>query len=159
MQTFVGSLDTMFGGFRQRAEATYRLLQADGHGVPGGGRAGAGRPARGRLLHRTAGGREHAPGRPDPEPRAPGPVPELSAEKALAAAEELDADSPDPRLAAGLLRLHAERMRLSARERRLAERFTASQPNVAVAEIPAQSGDIHDLEGLRLAGDLLADGG
>ena len=30
MQTFVAALDTIFGGFRQRAEATYALLQADG---------------------------------------------------------------------------------------------------------------------------------
>src|SRR6266487_2632322 len=29
-QTFVTALDTMFGGFRERAEATYRLLQAPG---------------------------------------------------------------------------------------------------------------------------------
>ena len=30
VQTFVAALDTMFGGFRERAEATYRLLQAPG---------------------------------------------------------------------------------------------------------------------------------
>ena len=30
VQSFVSALDTMFGGFRERAEATYRLLQADG---------------------------------------------------------------------------------------------------------------------------------
>src|ERR1700758_559423 len=29
-QTFVTALDTMFGGFRERAESTYRLLQAPG---------------------------------------------------------------------------------------------------------------------------------
>jgi hypothetical protein len=29
-QTFVTAFDTMFGGFRERAEATYRLLQAPG---------------------------------------------------------------------------------------------------------------------------------
>src|SRR5690606_22676244 len=29
-QTFVAALDTMFGGFRERAETTYRLLQARG---------------------------------------------------------------------------------------------------------------------------------
>ena len=159
VQTFVVSLESMFGGFRQRAEETYQLLQADGTAFlvvaapePDALREAAyfterlaaeNMPLAGLILNRVH----------------PITVPELSAEKALAAAEELDADSPDPRLAAGLLRLHAERVRLSARERRLAERFTASQPNVAVAEIPAQSGDIHDLDGLRLAGDLLAGGG
>ena len=30
VQTFVAALDTMFGGFRERAEDTYRLLQAPG---------------------------------------------------------------------------------------------------------------------------------
>ena len=30
LQAFVAALDTLFGGFRQRAEATYSLLQADG---------------------------------------------------------------------------------------------------------------------------------
>src|SRR5260370_21637194 len=29
-QTFVTALDTMFGGFRERAETTYRLLQTPG---------------------------------------------------------------------------------------------------------------------------------
>src|SRR5262245_25966096 len=29
-QTFISAFDTMFGGFRERAEATYRLLQAPG---------------------------------------------------------------------------------------------------------------------------------
>src|SRR5690606_37310988 len=30
MQTFVAAFDTLFGGFRQRAEATFSLLQAEG---------------------------------------------------------------------------------------------------------------------------------
>jgi anion-transporting ArsA/GET3 family ATPase len=30
MQTFIAAFDTLFGGFRQRAEGTYALLQADG---------------------------------------------------------------------------------------------------------------------------------
>jgi anion-transporting ArsA/GET3 family ATPase len=156
VQTFVGSLESMFGGFRQRAEETYQLLQAEGTAFlvvaapePDALREAAyfterlaaeNMPLAGLILNRVH----------------PVTVPELSAEKALAAAEELDDDSPDRRLAAGLLRLHAERVRLSTRERRLADRFTASQPHVPVAEIPAQSGDIHDLEGLRLAGNLLA---
>jgi hypothetical protein len=84
-------------------------------------------------------------------------VPELSAERALSAAEQLDDSGADGRLAAGLLRLHAERVRLAAREKRLADRFTAAHPWVPVAEITAQPGDIHDLYGLRHAGDLLAE--
>ncbi|MBW8802276.1 MAG: ArsA family ATPase, partial [Catenulisporales bacterium] len=151
VQTFVGSLESMFGGFRQRAEETYQLLQAEGTAFlvvaapePDALREAAyfterlaaeSMPLAGLILNRVH----------------PVSVPELSAEKALAAAEELDGDSVDERLAAGLLRLHAERVRLAAREQRLAERFTASHPGVAVAEIPAQPGDIHDLDGLRVA--------
>ena len=30
MQTFIAAFDTLFGGFRQRAEATFSLLQAEG---------------------------------------------------------------------------------------------------------------------------------
>ena len=30
MQTFIAAFDTLFGGFRQRAESTYALLQAEG---------------------------------------------------------------------------------------------------------------------------------
>ncbi|MGI5339176.1 ArsA family ATPase [Streptomyces sp. CA-181903] len=59
-------------------------------------------------------------------------------------------------LAAGLLRLHAERMRVLTRERRTRDRFTALHPDVPVAEVPALPGDVHDLSGLRAIGDRLA---
>jgi anion-transporting ArsA/GET3 family ATPase len=156
VQTFVSAFETMFGGFRARADETYRLLQADGTAFlvvaapePDALREAAyfterlaaeKMPLAGMILnrvHRVA-------------------VPELSAERALSAAEELEDSDADGRLAAGLLRLHAERVRLVAREQRLAERFTAAHPGVPVAEIPAQPGDIHDLAGLRKAGELAA---
>ncbi|GAA3224752.1 hypothetical protein GCM10020256_33790 [Streptomyces thermocoprophilus] len=59
-------------------------------------------------------------------------------------------------LTAGLLRLHAERMQLLSRERRTRDRFTALHPEVAVAEVAALPGDVHDLTGLRDIGDRLA---
>ncbi len=66
-------------------------------------------------------------------------------------------DTPSAaRLAAGLLRLHAERMHVLARERRTRDRFTALHPEVPVAEIAALPGDVHDLAGLRAIGDRLA---
>ena len=37
-------------------------------------------------------------------------------------------------------------------QQRLAEHFTAAHPVVPVAEVPAQSQDVHDLEGLRSIG-------
>jgi hypothetical protein len=55
-----------------------------------------------------------------------------------------------------LLRLHADRARLVAREERLRRRFAAAHPRVPAAVVPALSTDVHDLEGLRLVGELLA---
>lgn len=60
------------------------------------------------------------------------------------------------RLTAGLLRLHAERMQVLARERRTRDRFTALHPEVPVAEVAALPGDVHDLAGLRAIGERLA---
>jgi hypothetical protein len=59
-------------------------------------------------------------------------------------------------LTAGLLRLHAERMQLLSREQRTRDRFTALHPEVAVTEVGALPGDVHDLTGLRDIGDRLA---
>ncbi|GAA4684362.1 hypothetical protein GCM10023347_44280 [Streptomyces chumphonensis] len=159
VQTFVAAMDTLFGGFRTRADATYRLLQAPGTAflVVAAPERDALReaayfverlhadrmPLAGLLLNRVHGSSAG----------------ELSAERALAAAETLeeDADGGAPhRLAAGLLTLHAERMRVIARERRMRDRFTALHPEVPVAEVAALPGDVHDLAGLRDIGDLLA---
>ncbi|MFF1543838.1 ArsA family ATPase [Streptomyces sp. NPDC058291] len=59
-------------------------------------------------------------------------------------------------LTASLLRLHAERMHLLFREQRTRDRFTALHPEVAVTEVAALPGDVHDLTGLRDIGDRLA---
>ena len=123
-QTFITAFDTMFGGFRERAEATYRLLQAPGHVVPGGRHAGAGRAARGVVLRRAAGRGADAAGRADPQPRAQRGRHRLSAARSLAAAETLEAVTrkrarsppfhPPAALTAAALRLHAERMNLGS---------------------------------------------
>ena len=85
----------------------------------------------------------------------PAPPGQLSAERALAAAEDL-ADGEQHPLTAGLLRVHADRMRRRERERALAGRFTGAHPEVPVAEVPALPQDVHDLDGLRLVGGGLA---
>jgi hypothetical protein len=72
----------------------------------------------------------------------------LSAERALAAAETLDA-LPEHELTARLLRLYADRVAAAARDRRLADRFISTHPAVAVAQAPAQPVDVCDLPGLR----------
>jgi anion-transporting ArsA/GET3 family ATPase len=101
------------------------------------------------------------------------PAARLSAARSLAAAETLESQDgqngsalprpgsievADGGVAAAALRLHAERMQLGKRERRLAEHFTSAHPAVPVAEVAAQPEDVHDLAGLRVIGQLLCDG-
>ncbi|MFJ8213834.1 ArsA family ATPase [Streptomyces sp. NPDC096033] len=223
VQTFVAAMDTMFGGFRTRADATFRLLQAPGTAFlvvaapePDALREAAyfverlaaeSMPLAGLVLNRVHGSDAR----------------QLSAERALAAAENLeeggivdqepgkaglrdatddgspavddadgdaeshaeDVDSaehaehaeaagnardaegtgspatgagPGDAVTAGLLRLHAERMQVIAREQRTRDRFTSLHPEVAVAEVAALPGDVHDLAGLRAIGERLAAG-
>ncbi|WP_188271125.1 MULTISPECIES: ArsA-related P-loop ATPase [unclassified Streptomyces] len=71
---------------------------------------------------------------------------------------EGDCDIDVRLLTAGLLRLHAERMRVLAREQRTRDRFTALHPEVSVAEVAALPGDVHDLAGLRAIGERLTAG-
>ena len=162
-QTFVSALDTMFGGFRERAESTYRLLQAPGTAflVVAAPEPDALReasyfverlddermPLAGLILNRV-----HT-----------SPAARLSAARSFAAAETLEmqvnqndigASSPNA-LTVAALRMHAERMQLGKRERRLAEHFTSAHPAVPVAEVAAQPEDVHDLAGLRVIGELL----
>ncbi len=174
VQTFVSALDTMFGGFRERAEYTYQLLRAPGTAflVVAAPEDDALReasyfverldtermPLAGLLLNRVQ--------------RLP--AAHLSAARSLAAAEVLqpaEADDADSGPAGGgsddaadsgrvlaiaALRLHADRMELAATQRRAAEHFVAAHPLVPVAEIPAQPEDVHDLEGLRQIGQAFA---
>ncbi|WP_228995151.1 ArsA family ATPase [Streptomyces sp. DH8] len=238
VQTFVAAMDTMFGGFRSRADATYKLLQAPGTAflvVATPERdalreaayfverlAAEDMPLAGLVLNRVHGSEaarlsseqalaaaenlddarivDQEAGKaglgdreaPDPAPAASGPTePPLSPEAEQAsgpepAPEHQDttatpdgndtAGEPDAadetadtgsdigigigieELTAGLLRLHAERMQVVAREDRTRHRFTALHPEVAVTAVAALPGDVHDLDGLRAIGDRLADG-
>ncbi|HYJ77738.1 MAG TPA: ArsA family ATPase [Actinomycetes bacterium] len=155
LQAFIAALDTMFGGFRERADATYRLLQASGTSfvvvaAPERDalreasyfveRLGEERmPLAGLVLNRV-----HSSG-----------AASLSAARATAGAETLE-DAKEHPVTAGILRLHARRMRLVEREQSLRGRFTAAHPRVPVVDVAAQPGDVHDLDGLRLVGDSLA---
>ena len=60
----------MFGGFRERADATYAAAQGARHGVPRGRRARAGRAARGVVLRRAARRGADAAGRAGAQPGA-----------------------------------------------------------------------------------------
>jgi anion-transporting ArsA/GET3 family ATPase len=157
VQAFVAALDTVFGGFRERAEQTYHLLQAEGTAfvvvaapAPDALReasyfverlAGEGMPLAGLVLNRVT--LAHAE--------------DLSAERAQAGAEEL-AEAGEHALTAGLLEVHADRMRRRDRERALSGRFTGAHPTVPMVEVAARAEDVHDLGGLREIGISLAKG-
>lgn len=157
LQTFVTALDTVFGGFRQRAQQTYSLLKADGTAFlvvaapePDALREAEyfverlsedGMPLAGLVINRAS----------------PEPAGDLSADEAMTAVERLRrADGTS--VAAGLLRLHADRVRMVQRERTLRDRFATAHPQVETVVVPALAGDVHDLDGLRRVGTLLADG-
>jgi anion-transporting ArsA/GET3 family ATPase len=155
-QTFVTAFDTMFGGFRERAEATYRLLQAPGTSflVVAAPEPDALReasyfverldeermPLAGLILNRV----HSSPGT------------KLSAARSLAAAETLEGMTGGYAITAAALRLHAERMNLGEREQRVAGAFMSAHPAVPVAEVTALPVDVHDLAGLRRIGESLA---
>ena len=152
---FVAALETMFGGFRARAEETYRLLGDPGTSfiVVAAPEAAAlreasyfvdrldaeGMPLAGLVVNRM----HHS----DAEA--------LNIERSLAAAENLEEHGEHP-LAAAVLRIHADRVRLASREARLRERFTSAHPDTPIVEVEALSEDVHDLVGLREIGDALA---
>ncbi|MEU2505008.1 ArsA family ATPase [Streptomyces sp. NPDC007863] len=226
VQTFVAAMDTMFGGFRTRADATYRLLQAPGtaflvvaaperdalreaayfverlaaEGMPlaglvlnrvhgtGAGRLSAERARaaaenldEGRMVDQgpgKTGGRGVPATSSEPSYSAtaaafPARTPAASEAAPTADATEDHSGTAGPetgpdagtvpetdpdiaRLTAGLLRLHAERMRVLAREQRTRDRFTALHPEVPVTEVAALPGDVHDLAGLRAIGERLS---
>jgi anion-transporting ArsA/GET3 family ATPase len=153
---FVAALETMFGGFRERAQATYDLLKA-----PGTAFVVVAAPERDALreaayfVERLA--EEAMPLAGLVVNRVHRSGGDLGPERAVAAAHALEQSGEHP-LAAGVLRLHADRLALAARERRMQERFTGAHPYVPVVEVAALPGDVHDLAGLRAVGADLASG-
>jgi anion-transporting ArsA/GET3 family ATPase len=155
MQTFVAAFDTLFGGFRQRAEKTFGLLQADQTAflVVAAPEPDALREAA-YFVERLTEDRMPLAGlivnRASPRPES-----HLPADEAAAAATRLRR-AGDQSPAAGMLQLYADHVRVVEREARLRERFAAAHPEVATAVVAALPGDVHDLEGLRHVGELLA---
>jgi len=157
VQSFVAALDTVFGGFRERADRTYRLLQQEGTAFlvvaapePDALREASyfvdrleadSMPLAGLVLNRVQ----------------TTSVPDLDAATATAAAARLEQGTRGS-VTAALLRIHADRVATLDRQRRLAERFTAAHRGVKVASVPALAGDVVDLEGLRKVGEALAVG-
>ena len=152
---FVAALDSMFGGFRERADETYRILQdpqtafllvaaperdAVREAAYFAKRLVAERmPLAGVVLNRMH--------RSD--------LASLSAERSEAAAAALDA-AGDQQMTADTLRIHAALVRQTQREVRVAATLTEAFPQVPAVAVAAQPADVHDVDGLRTIGALLA---
>lgn len=152
---FVAALDSMFGGFRQRAEQTYRILQAREtafllvaapepdavrEAAYFAGRLGEERmPLAGLVMnrvHRTV-------------------VDEPTAQESLAAADRL-AELGGHETTVETLRVHAALAQQAAREQRVAAAFTDAYPQVPTVAVTAQPADVHDVDGLRTIGAAIS---
>lgn len=166
---FLQSLESMFGGFQDRADRTYAMLSRPGTHflVVAAAEPDALReasffvdrlshdkmPMAGLVLNRTH------------------PVlSSLSAEQAQVAADRLVPESengaaPEPEvetpgaLAAAVLRIHAHRAATAKREQHLLHRFTGAHPSVPIVAVTALPFEVADLEALRAVGDQLVDAG
>ncbi|MCQ4121715.1 ArsA family ATPase [Rhodococcus tibetensis] len=152
--SFVQSLDSMFGGFRERATRTYELLRQPGTNFlviaaaePDALReaaffvdrlAGDGMPLAGLVLNRT-------------HPT----LSSLPADHAATAADQLGEQDP---LTAAVLHIHAHRAVTAKREVQLLSRFTAAHPRVPIVGVPSLPFEVSDLEALRAVGDQLTRG-
>ncbi|OYO02018.1 ArsA family ATPase [Enemella evansiae] len=152
VQTFVTAFDTLFGGFRQRAEKTLTNLSSAHTRF-----LVVATPTRD-ALREAAYFTERL--REEKMPlagvvvnRVHTSTVDLSADRAMALAEEVPEKDRPSRLA---LHRHAERMRGQERERDLVHRFGVANPGVRLAEIPAQTTDVNDLATLRAVGAALA---
>ncbi len=156
LSMFVAAFDTLFGGFRNRAQQTYQLLQTKETAflVVAAPEADALREAA-YFVERLDS--EDMPLAGLVVNRATPALDGLSAEQAVAGAERLESAAGEATgTTAGLLRLHADRTRRVARENKMRERFQAAHPHVPTVVVPALSTDVHDLDGLRRVGELLA---
>jgi len=149
---FVAALDSMFGGFRQRADETYRILQdpqtafllvaapekdAVREAAYFAERLVAERmPLAGLVLNRMH--------RSD--------ISGLNTERSQKAADGLPADQ---QMTVDALRIHAGLMRQIEREVRVAATLTDAFPSVPATSVTAQPADVHDVDGLRTIGALL----
>ncbi|MDT5095973.1 MAG: hypothetical protein QOH60_5336 [Mycobacterium sp.] len=150
---FVQSLDSTFGGFREKADRTYALLKQPGSQFvvvsapePDALREAAffvdrltqeEMPLAGLILNRT-------------HPTLSG----LHLESAVDAAEDLESTDPES-LAGAVLRIHADRAHTAKREVRQLSRFTGANPNVPIVGVPSLPFDVSDLDALRAIADQL----
>jgi anion-transporting ArsA/GET3 family ATPase len=163
LSAFVTALESMFGGFRERAQHTYELLKTPGTAfvVVAAPEPDALREAS-YFVERLSAERMPLAGlvinRMHMTAAADG-APVLTAARAEAAADALAAKpgSAANALAVAGLRVHAELAAAAEHDTRMARRFCSAHPEVAVVAVPALPADVHDLDGLRAIGALLAE--
>jgi anion-transporting ArsA/GET3 family ATPase len=154
VQTFVRAFEALFGGFRQRATATFELLSSR-HStflVVATPQHDAlreaeyfvdrlteeGMPLSGMVINRV-----HTSALA------------ISPERALSLAEDLVGTSAVLEVEA--LRRHANLMRVMRTEARMMERFASARPTVAQTQVQSLPTDVTDLAALRRVGALLSD--
>lgn len=152
VQTFVAAFDTMFGGFRERAQQTYALLAGEGTSfvVVTSPESDAVReagffverlqaeqmPLAGVVVNRMTTSSEDA----------------LDCEDSVAAAEQAGEGTRE------VLLVHARRVRRLEAEREVVARLSRITPPVPTVVAPARPLDVTTLESLRAVGQDLADG-
>ena len=157
--SFVQSLDTTFGGFREKADRTYELLKRRGTqfvvvsaAEPDALREATffvdrlseeGMPLAGLILNRT-------------HPM----LCSLTVERAIDGVADLQkahsgkGDNPDA-LTIAVLGIHADRGQTAKREIRLLSRFTGANPHVPVVGVPSLPFDVSDLDALQAIADQI----
>lgn len=159
VRTFVTAFEALFGGFRQRAEATLASLSS-----PHTRFVVVATPTRDALreasffIDRLR--EEGMPLRGVAINRVHTSQLDLSAARATAMVEELTASSDGDDEAFRVERLaltgHARRMHTAEQERELIDKFKLTNPTIPMAEVPDQPSDVNDLDSLRQVGLLLA---
>jgi anion-transporting ArsA/GET3 family ATPase len=153
LQTFVAAFEALFGGVRQRATQTFELLTSEHTTCLVGATAERdalreaayfvdrlteeSMPLSGLVINRV-----HTSGL------------QLSAERALALAEDLDPQQATIEIEA--LQRHASLMRVIQRERLLLDRFSSSRPAVPQTRVQSLPSDVTDLASLRRVAALLS---
>lgn len=147
--TFVQSLDSMFGGFQERAARTYDLLKQPGTNfvVVAAPEADALREASffvSRLAHDSMPLCGLIVNRTHPNATS------ISAAAAQAALERTDDD-----LTRGVLQVHIDRAQAAEREAHMLGRFTSANPSVPIVSVPALPFEVADADALRAVSDQI----
>ena len=161
MQTFIAAMDTMFGGFRERADHTYAALRDPSTAflVVASPEKDALReasffvdrlasedmPLAGLVVNRVQ----------------PVTIPSLSAAKAaetgaVIAASGTGGQEWTPQDTAALLAVHAEAADQASRHRGAVARFTAAHGDIPQVHVPASGADVNDVDQLREIGHALS---